>query len=103
MIDSDNRSEPYGMSNTSTFTPYTSRATADMTTEFDPVNRPEHYANTKVECIDAMEEVFGIEAVKHFCLCNAFKYHWRASDKNGQEDLEKADWYMRRFKELVNR
>lgn len=78
-------------------------ATADMSAEFDPVNRPEHYANTKVECIDAMEEVFGIEAVKHFCLCNAFKYHWRAKDKNGAEDLEKADWYMRRFKELVNR
>ena len=24
--------------------------------DYDPVNKPEHYANTKVECIDAMEE-----------------------------------------------
>ena len=30
---------------------------------YDPVNKPEHYANTKVECIDAMEEVFGKEAM----------------------------------------
>ena len=71
--------------------------------DYDPVNKPEHYANTKVECIDAMEEVFGTEAVKHFCLCNAFKYHWRAKDKNGEEDLQKAAWYMAKYKELVNR
>lgn len=71
--------------------------------DYDPVNKPEHYANTKVECIDAMEAVFGKEAVKHFCLCNAFKYHWRAKDKNGEEDLRKAAWYMAKYKELINR
>ena len=71
--------------------------------EYDPVNKPEHYANTKVECIDAMESVFGTEAVKAFCFCNAFKYHWRAKDKNGEEDLRKAAWYMDKYKELVNR
>ena len=70
---------------------------------YDPVNRPEHYTNTKIECIEAMIEVFGIEAVKSFCLCNSFKYHWRDKDKNGEEDLQKADWYMQKYKELVNR
>ena len=70
--------------------------------DYDPVSKPEHYTNTKVECIDAMIEVYGVEAVKSFCLCNAFKYHWRAKDKNGEEDLQKADWYMQKYKELVN-
>ena len=70
--------------------------------DYDPVSKPEHYTNTKVECIDAMIDVYGVEAVKSFCLCNAFKYHWRAKDKNGEEDLQKADWYMQKYKELVN-
>lgn len=69
----------------------------------DVVNHPKHYTGGKVECIDAMESVFGIEAVKSFCLCNAFKYHWRHADKNGEEDLQKATWYMDKYKELVNR
>lgn len=72
-------------------------------TEHDPVNHPSHYTSGKVECIDAMIEVFGIEAVKSFCLCNAFKYHWRHDQKNGQEDIEKATWYMDKYRELVNR
>ena len=71
--------------------------------EYDPVSNPQHYTSGKVECIDAMIEVFGIEAVKHFCLCNAFKYHWRHELKNGQEDIEKATWYMDKYRELMNR
>lgn len=70
---------------------------------FDPVSRPQHYADGKVECIDAMIEVFGVEAVKHFCLCNAFKYHWRHEQKNGNEDIQKATWYMDKYRKLVNR
>jgi hypothetical protein len=69
---------------------------------FDNVNKPAHYTDTKVECIDAMIKVFGKEAVINFCLCNAFKYHWRSENKNGQEDLDKAHWYMKKYKELVN-
>lgn len=70
---------------------------------FDPVNSPKHYTSGKVECIDAMIETFGVEAVKHFCLCNAFKYHWRHELKNGDEDIKKATWYMNKYKELENR
>lgn len=70
--------------------------------EYDPVRNPQHYADSKVECIDAMIEVFGVEAVKCFCLCNSFKYHWRHKQKNGEEDIQKATWYMDKYKELVN-
>lgn len=79
-------------------------ATADMTAEFDPVNRPEYYANTKVECIDAMEQLFGREAVIHFTLLNTWKYLWRRKDKDNEEqDIQKALWYFDKAKELINR
>jgi len=64
------------------------------------VNHPSHYNQGGIECIDAMISAFGVEAVKNFCKCNAFKYMWRSQDKNGFEDLEKAKWYIDKFKEL---
>ena len=61
----------------------------------DNVNSPAHYAgNTSLECIDVMCVMFGRRAVCIFCLCNAFKYMWRYKHKNGEEDLEKAKWYL---------
>lgn len=67
----------------------------------DPVNRPAHYTSGGIECIDAMQAAFGVEAVKDFCLCNAFKYLWRHRSKNGVEDLKKARWYLNRLIEEV--
>lgn len=70
----------------------------------DPVSHPSHYTQGKVECIDAMEQVFGTEAVKAFCLCNTFKYLFRRKDKeNEEQDTAKALWYFDRFKELLNK
>ena len=69
--------------------------------EADMVNRPPHYnRDGAMECIEEMELIFGREAVKHFCLCNAWKYRYRAADKNGEEDIKKSDWYLRKYKEL---
>ena len=65
------------------------------------IEHPSHYNREgAMECIDEMIEIFGKEAVKDFCLCNAWKYRYRAADKNGEEDLKKSDWYMRKFVEL---
>lgn len=62
----------------------------------DNVNHPKHYERfCSLECIDVMELIFGQEAVFNFCMCNAFKYLWRFRNKNGLEDLNKADWYVR--------
>lgn len=66
----------------------------------DNVNHPTHYDNGKVECIDAMIETQGKEAVKSFCICNAFKYLWRHNNKNAVEDIKKAIWYLNKFIEL---
>ena len=62
----------------------------------DTIN-PDHYKNqTSLECIEAMEIIFGRDAVIDFCRCNAWKYIWRWKNKNGKEDLEKANWYLER-------
>lgn len=61
----------------------------------DNVNHPSHYEQScSLECIQVMKLMFGEERVAWFCLCNAFKYMWRYKNKNGQEDLEKAGWYL---------
>lgn len=65
----------------------------------DNVNHPAHYQG-KNECINVMIAMFGVEAVKHFCMCNAYKYRFRAGMKNGAEDIEKAEWYESKLIEL---
>ena len=65
----------------------------------DNVNHPTHYQG-KNECIDVMVAMFGIEAVKHFCMCNAYKYRFRSNMKNGEEDIKKAEWYEDKLIEL---
>ena len=67
----------------------------------DSVNHPSHYCQEgSMECIDEMVAVFGREAVMHFCLLNVWKYRKRAVFKNGEEDLKKSDWYMKKYIEL---
>lgn len=66
----------------------------------DNVNHPAHYTQGGIECIDAMVSAFGAEAVKTYCKINAFKYVWRTDRKNGEEDIEKADWYLKKYLSL---
>ncbi len=70
--------------------------------EFDNVNNPKHYTEGNFECIDVMLETQGKQTVMSFCICNAFKYIYRASRKNGIEDIMKAKWYLDKFIELNN-
>ena len=64
------------------------------------VNHPEHYKAGDYECINVMIAVFGVNAVKIFCLLNAFKYMFRCNKKNGVEDINKATWYLKKHGEL---
>lgn len=68
--------------------------------EKEEINHPDRYAGGKFECIDVMLDVFGADAVKHFCILNAFKYLWRSEKKNGIEDIKKAVWYLNKYIEL---
>lgn len=70
--------------------------------EKDMVNHPQHYnRDGAMECIDEMITVFGKEIVACFCLCNTWKYRYRASEKGHKEDLAKSDYYMSKYKELI--
>jgi hypothetical protein len=66
----------------------------------DFVNHPPQYNTGKFESIDVMVETQGVEAVKDFCVCNAFKYIYRHKNKNGLEDIKKAIWYLNKYVEL---
>ncbi|MBS7389628.1 MAG: DUF3310 domain-containing protein [Oscillospiraceae bacterium] len=66
----------------------------------DEINHPDRYAGGKFECIEVMADVFGKEAVKDFCLLNAFKYIWRQEKKGGAHDVKKAIWYLNKYIEL---
>ncbi len=58
----------------------------------DSFNHPRHYTvhPSGVECIVITEWM-------NFCLGNAIKYIWRASEKGATiEDLKKARWYLDR-------
>ena len=76
---------------------------AGVINDEDIINHPNHYTNGGMECIDEMLLIFGEETVAHFCLCNAWKYRYRALTKNGQEDIDKSHWYINKYKELVKR
>lgn len=66
-----------------------------MENSVDVVNHPNHYENsTSIECIDAMVLIFGREATYEWAKQTAFKYLWRYKNKNGDEDLNKAEWYI---------
>ncbi|MBO4542749.1 MAG: DUF3310 domain-containing protein [Bacteroidales bacterium] len=67
----------------------------------DNVNHPKHYRREGgMECIEEMILIFGKEPVMTYCLLNAWKYRYRAAEKNGIEDLKKSDWYVAKYKEL---
>jgi len=50
----------------------------------DPVNSPLHYKREGVECIDAMRQTTSEEGFAEYCRLNAFKYIWRANNKNNK-------------------
>lgn len=67
--------------------------------EVDPVNKPIHYNQAGIECIDAIEamtENMSGTTAPH--AANVLKYLWRHEYKNGLEDIDKAIWYLNRLR-----
>ena len=64
----------------------------------DKINHPSHYNIAgKKECIEQMMEDYGKTVTVAFCLGNAYKYIYRAGEKEGnskEDDLQKAKWYF---------
>jgi hypothetical protein len=63
----------------------------------DMVNQPPHYNHAGIECIEAIEAALSPEEFRGYCKGNIVKYTWREGYKNGDEDLNKAAWYMERL------
>lgn len=61
------------------------------------VNHPSHYNKSSIECIEAIKAALTPEEFRGFCKGNALKYVWREQHKGGDEDLRKAEWYLRKM------
>jgi hypothetical protein len=69
----------------------------------DNIN-PQHYRNGEIECIDALAAATvnkpGIQAI---CVANVIKYLWRYESKNRLEDVRKAQWYLNKLIEEMEK
>lgn len=71
--------------------------------DYEYVDGPAHYHGT--ECIENMRKLYGDEAVRWFCICNAYKYRFRNGSKPGvsaKQDDEKAHWYEDYAAKMMN-
>ena len=62
--------------------------------DFDPVDKPQHYANKEIEVIDYIQDTLSDEEFEGYCMGNVIKYVSRYKHKNGLEDLKKARYYL---------
>jgi len=68
-----------------------------MGESYDPVNKPAHYQNGRMECIDAIQAATE-EGYEYLLQGNIIKYVWRYRHKdNPIQDLKKARWYLDRL------
>ena len=63
----------------------------------DPVDRPLHYTQGGIECLDAIKASMPREQFLGFLKGNEMKYVWRYQHKGGIEDLRKANFYLARL------
>ena len=64
----------------------------------DMVNNPQHYASDEIERIDViMQQCKHLDGVEGYLYGNIQKYIWRFENKNGIEDLKKAQWYLNKL------
>ena len=80
------------------------KMTENKNEKVDNVNHPSHYAdNCSLECFDVMLLILGPVGTFDFCLGNVFKYLWRHNFKNGEEDVNKAGWYLTKAEMLYSK
>lgn len=68
----------------------------------DVVNRPSHYAEGGIECIEYIKERLTSDEYRGYLYGNAIKYNHRWPNKNGAEDLAKAAWYNKALQGVLN-
>jgi len=68
---------------------------------YDVVAKPKHYNSGEVECIVAMQSMLTPEEFRGYLRGNSFKYRWRYPNKNGIEDISKAEWYEKKLRKVL--
>ena len=74
--------------------------------QYDKEGNAEHYKKNRIEVIDMMVAIWGIDSAIDFCEMNAFKYRMRIGNKNDQpieQELKKIGWYEAKAKELLKK
>lgn len=68
--------------------------------QIEQVNHPAHYNRPgRKECIEEMIDKFGARDTAKWCEMTAFKYDYRAGEKEGnpeEQDKAKEEWYLNR-------
>jgi len=67
---------------------------------FDNVERPKHYNQGGIECIEAIRASMTSDQFCGYLKGNIQKYIWRYEEKNKIEDLKKAQWYLNKLIEI---
>ena len=67
--------------------------------EWDHINNPPHYNHGDIECIEYIKQQLG-DRFTGYLEGNVIKYLHRYRHKNkSSEDLEKANWYLKRLQD----
>jgi len=67
---------------------------------YDKVEKPYHYHKGSIDVIEFLERHFPdrmFTVAEGFAIGNALKYICRYKEKNGLEDLKKAEGYLKRL------
>ena len=72
------------------------------TVAFNPVTKPSHYADKKIEVISYIQDTLTPDGMEGYCIGNVIKYVSRYKKKNGVEDLKKARYYLNRCIEMLD-
>lgn len=68
----------------------------------DDVNKPVHYNNGNIECIEAIRAASTKEEFEGYLRGNVLKYIWRYRYKDNLKDLRKAQWYLNKLIDSVD-
>ncbi len=64
----------------------------------DVVEKPAHYNNGTIECIDYIKDSMSLEEYRGYLRGNVIKYQHRHKYKGKElEDLQKAQWYLNKL------
>ena len=68
----------------------------------DVVNKPKHYNQGGIECIDAIHATMSSFAFCEYLRGTVLRYLWRCNYKSDKlKDLRKAQWYLTKLIEEV--